>query len=149
MCGDQYPIISNSEFSGLITAFTSVNAKEVITKIRKILKIDPNFFQFILKIIPIDFVCETNLDMISQMIQNNYKDYVKKSDSFMVDLNRRNNENVERMRYIEKIANFFINKVDLDNPDIIIKIEILGSTCGISFLKPGHILRLSSNIPMI
>jgi len=141
ICGDNYPIISGLEFSGLITALTSLKTTEVILKIKKILKQDPNFFQYILKIIPIDFVCETNVNVIKQIVQQNYRTFIDKNESFRISLKRRNHESINRNNLIDIIAEDINNKVDLENPNIIIRIEILGNSCGITFLKPSDILK--------
>ena len=141
MCGDKYPIISDLEFSGLITALTNLNAKEVIQKIKNILNNDPNFFQYILKIIPIDFVCETKVNVIKQIIQQNYPTFIDKNDTFRISLKRRHHESINRNNFIDIIAEKINNKVDLENPDKIIRIEILGNSCGITFLKPSDILK--------
>ena len=144
ICGDKYPIISNIEFSGLITAFTSLNAKEVIVKVKEISEKDPNFFQFILKIIPIDYVCETNVGTIKEVIQKHREEYITQEESFKILLKRRKNENIDRNSFIESIAKLIENKVDLTNPDKIILIEILGNICGIAFLKNDQIISLKS-----
>jgi len=139
--GDRYPIISDLEFLGLLTALTSINAKEVIDKVKDLLKEDPNFFKFILKIIPIDFVCETNVEIISQIVNDHYKEFIHSNESFKIDLKRRQNENVERDILIKRTAKNIENKVDLENPDKIIRIELLGNFCGIAFLKSDEIIR--------
>lgn len=144
ICGDKYPIISNVEFSGLITAFTSLNAKDVILKVKTILKRDPSFFQYILKIVPIDFICETNVNTISKVIQKHCTKYISPNETFMIYLKRRKNENIDRNGFIEYVAKNFDNKVDLTNPNIIIRVEVLGDTCGIAFLKSDQIIRLNN-----
>lgn len=106
------------------------------------LKKDPNFFKFILKIVPIDYVCETNLKIISQIVENHYTEFIDKNDTFKIDLKRRNNDIIERERLIKYVANNIENQVNLENPDKIIRIELLGNFCGIAFLKPDEILRL-------
>ena len=141
ICGDRYPIISSLEFQGLLTAFTALRKEEVISKIKELLKADPNFFQYILKIVPIDFVCETNIDVIKEIIQRHHKEYLKKDQSFRIDLKRRNNEIINRTQLIKVVAEIFSNRVDLDNPDKLIRIEILGNSCGISFLQLNDILK--------
>jgi len=140
MCGDKYPIISGIKYPGLITAATNIDIKEVILKIKKILEKDSNFFQFILKIIPIDYVCETKLSIIKQFVEKYYPLYLTKGDSFKIELKRRKSEIIERDTIIESVANLIDNKVDLDNPDKIIRIELLGNISGISFLNPDDII---------
>lgn len=142
--GDSYPIISNLEFLGLLTALSNINGKIIINKIKEILKKDPNFFKFILKILPIDYVCDTNLKVISQIVENHYTQFIDKTDTFKIDLKRRNNDIIERDRLIEYVAKNIENPVDLENPDKIIRIELLGNFCGIAFLRPDEILRLKS-----
>ena len=140
-CGDKYPIINNLDVSGLISALTNLNAKEVIQKLKNILKEDPTFFRFILKIIPIDFICESNIQVISRIVENHHKEYINDENSFKITLKRRNNEGINRENFIKKIAEKIDNEVDLTNPDIDIRFEFLGNTCGISFLKPDDILK--------
>lgn len=141
MCGDKYPIISDLEFSGLITALTNLDAKKVIQKIKKILIKDPQFFQYILKIIPIDFVCETNINVIKQIVQQQYANFIYENDSFRIRLKRRSHESIDRNYLIDTVAKGINNKVNLENPNKIIRIEILGNSCGIAFLKPNDILK--------
>ncbi|MFX0042659.1 MAG: THUMP domain-containing protein [Candidatus Hodarchaeota archaeon] len=140
ICGDDYPIISRLNFPGLVTGLTNLSTRQVILKIKKILEKDPYFFQFILKIIPIDFVCETNSQVISQLVELHYRDYFNNTDSFKISLKRRKHEQIERANFIQKLAKNIPNKVDLENPDKFIRIEILGNICGISFLSKGDII---------
>ncbi len=140
MCGDKYPIISGIKYPGLITAATNIENKEVIKKIKKILEKDPDFFQFILKIAPIDYVCETNINIIKDFVEKYYPLYLNKEDSFKIELNRRKNEIIERDTFIKAVAKIINNKVDLDNPDKILRIELLGNVSGISFLNPDDFI---------
>ncbi|MFW9821637.1 MAG: THUMP domain-containing protein [Candidatus Thorarchaeota archaeon] len=99
------------------------------------MKENPNFFQYILKIIPIDFVCETNHKTLISVIQTHYKTYISEKDSFKILLKRRKHAKIERNTLIERIAARIQNKVDLKNPDKVIRIEVLGNFSGISFLQ--------------
>lgn len=140
ICGDDYPIISRLNFPGLVTGLTNLSTKEVVLKIKKILEKDPYFFQYILKIIPIDFVCETNSQVINQLVELHYRDYLNDTDSYKITLKRRKHEQIERVNFIQKLAKNIPNKVDLENPDKFIRIEILGSICGIAFLSKEDII---------
>jgi tRNA(Ser,Leu) C12 N-acetylase TAN1 len=142
MCGDSYPIISGIQYPGLITALTNLNSKHVIAKIKKIQERNPNFFQFILKIVPIEFTCETDTKTIKYIIQQHYKEYLTEGESFKIILKRRRHEKIERNHFIEVIARDIDYKVDLNQPDTIIRIEILGNISGISFLKESEIIRV-------
>ena len=140
ICGDKYPIISNLEFPGLISALSSIDNRLIIRKVKEILHNNPNFFQFILKIIPIDFICETSVRAIKSFVDKNIDDYLNKKNSFKIDLKRRKNKFIEREKLIESVAKIIDNPVDLVNPDRTIRIEILGKISGISFLSDNDII---------
>ncbi|UCD01314.1 MAG: THUMP domain-containing protein [Promethearchaeota archaeon] len=142
MCGDTYPIISQIQFPGLITALTNLNPKEVVFKIKEILETDPHFLQFILKIVPINFICETNTKTISKIVQDNYKKFINEEDTFKISLKRRHHEKIERTNFIEETAKNIDNKVNLENPDKVIRIEILGNISGVSILEKNEIIKL-------
>ncbi len=142
MCGDTYPIISGIQFPGLVTAFTNIEPKKVISKIKKILEKNPKFFQFILKIVPIDFICETDTKTIKNIIQENYKEFINERDTFKITLKRRKHEKIERSNFIEEVAKNIDSKVNLENPDKVIRIEILGSISGVSILKKNEIIKM-------
>ncbi|MFW9826395.1 MAG: THUMP domain-containing protein [Candidatus Thorarchaeota archaeon] len=142
MCGDTYPIISQLTFPGLVTALTNLDPKIVISKINDITSRDPKFFQFILKIIPIDFICETKTEIIKQIVREKQNNFINKDDSFKISLKRRHHKKIDRNSFIEKIADQIDNKVDLNNPDITIRIEMLGNISGISFLRKNNIVKI-------
>lgn len=141
ICGDPYSIISSLDFQGLISATTTLNHKNVISDIKQIISKDPDFFQYILKIIPIDFVCQTRENIIKSIVQNHYREFINTQDSFKIVLKRRKNELIDRDPFIKNIAKIIDNEVNLTNPNIIIRIEILRQFTGISFLQQNEIIR--------
>ncbi len=145
ICGDKYPIISNLKLRGLITAFTKLNISDLIETVKNILKEDPSFFKYILKVVPIQYVCDTDLKLIKSIIREHQGSYINKNDTFRIRLNRRDNEFIERNVLINEIASLFKNPVDLENPDKIVRIEMLDTICGISFLERGDVIRPKSN----
>lgn len=143
MCGVKYPIISNLNYSGLLGAFINRDIRDVVRNIKEILEANSSFFQFVLKIVPIDFVCDTDVEMINQIVKRYYKDYVNHGESFMINLKRRKSEIIERESFIQKIAAGISNPVNLTNPDKIIWIEVLGNRCGISFVENSDIITIN------
>jgi len=142
ICGDKYPIITNLEYSGIVSGLTVLKPKEIIRKIKLILENDPTFFQYILKIIPIDYICETNTKIIAEFIENHHQEFMKPDDTFKIKLVRRKNEMIDRKEFINKVAEKINNIVNLDHPNITIRFEILGNICGISFLRPDEVLKI-------
>ena len=144
ICGDKYPIISTLEFPGLVAALSNLDAKEIIKKLKEILSVDASFFKYILKIFPIDFTCEPDISIISQIVKENFKNYINEGDSFRITLKRRKHKRINRTELISIVAGEIKNKVNLENPDIIIRFDIIGNKCGISFLKQDEILKIKN-----
>ncbi|MFX0141897.1 MAG: THUMP domain-containing protein [Candidatus Hodarchaeota archaeon] len=142
MCGDMYPIISGIQFPGLITALTNLSTEKFIIKVKKIIDKNPVFFQYILKIVPIDFICETDTKTIKFIIQENFKQFINEQDTFKIILKRRHHEKINRTNFIEEVAKNIENKVNLENPDKIIRVEILGKISGISILNKNDIIKV-------
>jgi tRNA acetyltransferase TAN1 len=142
MCGDMYPIISGTQFPGLIVALTNLSTEKVVTKVKEILDKNPVFFQFILKIVPIEFICETDTKTIKYIIQENFKKFITEKDTFKITLKRRHHEKINRTNFIKEVAKNIENKVNLEKPDKIIRIEILGNISGISILNKNDIIKV-------
>ncbi len=141
ICGDKCPIISDLEFQGLITAFTYIDEFKIINQIKEILKNEPYFYNYILKIIPIQFICETNVKLITKVIEENYSRFLADNQSFRIKLKRRKNKLIKREGFIPTITRNINNPVNLKNPDKIIRIEMLDNITGISFLNQGDIIK--------
>ncbi|TFF85452.1 MAG: hypothetical protein EU518_01110, partial [Promethearchaeota archaeon] len=91
-------------------------------------------------IIPIQFVCEIDLKQIEKIIEENYSKFISEGEKFRIKLRRRKNKLIKRKTLIESVAKYIDNPVDLENPEKIVRIELLKNICGISFLKPGDII---------
>jgi tRNA(Ser,Leu) C12 N-acetylase TAN1 len=144
MYGDTYPLISNLKFPGLLTGYSSLNSHEIVKKLQKLKEEDPSFFQFILKVVPIDYVCETNLEIINEFVKRDFRKYIKKGEKYRIKLIRRE-KSIDRDEFIDTIAHNINNPVDLEDPDKIIRFEIVGKNCGISYLEQDEILRVNRN----
>ena len=51
-------------------------------------------------------------------------------------------EKIDRNDIIERIAEHIDNKVDLETPDKVIRIEVLGNYCGVSFLGKEDFIKI-------
>ncbi len=85
-------------------------------------------------------MCESNTKKLTNLIQDHYKTYIKDRDSFKIVLKRRKHEKIERNRTIERVTKCINNKVDLENPDKVIRIEVLGNFSGVSFIGKKDII---------
>ena len=136
--GDASPAIERTGVSGLIAVKTNMDAVEAIRRFRALLQQSPYEFRFILRIIPIEKVVHTDLDLIQQAVTE-LSSKIDENETFRVTVEKRFTITHSK-EIIEKVAASVKRKVNLTNPDKIILIEVVGGFTGVSVLNPEDIL---------
>ena len=138
--GDSEIEVSISDMSGILTAQTKLDPIEVVKKMKEMLLDQPWSIRYCLRIIPIQKVIETKIEVIEMEISN-ISDQILDGETYRILIEKRNSD-ISSKEIITKIAHEIKNKVSLDFPDKIILIEILGGMTGISILKEVDILSI-------
>ena len=138
--GDSEIEVSISDMSGILTAQTKLDPIEVVKKMKEMLLDQPWSIRYCLRIIPIQKVIETKIELIERAISN-ISNQILDGETYRILIEKRNSD-ISSKEIITKIAHEIKNKVSLDFPDKIILIEILGGMTGISILKEVDILSI-------
>jgi tRNA acetyltransferase TAN1 len=138
--GDSEIEVSISDMSGILTAQTKLEPIEVVKKMKEMLLDQPWSIRYCLRIIPIQKVIETKIELIERAISN-ISNQILDGETYRILIEKRNSD-ISSKEIITKIAHEIKNKVSLDFPDKIILIEILGGMTGISILKETDILSI-------
>ncbi|MDQ3872909.1 MAG: THUMP domain-containing protein [Thermoproteota archaeon] len=125
-----------AEVKGLILAKTSLDPIAVINDLKKLVVSEPWQLRYILRVLPIQVVTPTRLDAISEAA----RDLGKKigNGTFRVTVEKRHTS-LSSTQIVNAIANRISNKVNLDDPDLVILVQILGGLTGLSVLRPDQI----------
>jgi tRNA acetyltransferase TAN1 len=138
--GDSEIEVSISDMSGILTAQTKLDPIEVVKKMKEMLLEQPWSIRYCLRIIPIQKVIETKIEVIEMEISN-ISNQILDGETYRILIEKRNSD-ISSKEIITKIAHEIKNKVSLDFPDRIILIEVLGGMTGISILKEADILSI-------
>ena len=138
--GDSAAKVDRTGVSGLIAAKTAFNPFEAIELFRKILHEHPYEFRYTLRVIPIEKVVRTDLGEI-QRAATDLSTKIEENETFRVTVEKRFTETSTR-DIIESAAANIERKVDLNKPDKILLIEVVGGLTGVSVIKPGEILAI-------
>lgn len=136
--GDSQAETSKTKIRGLIIAKTTLNPIEVISKFRGILSERPYEFRFALRILPIEHVVQTDLAEIKR-VSMELAAKIGEKETFRVTVEKRFTA-LHSKDIIEAAASDIKRKADLENPDHILLIEVLGGLTGMSLLKPSMLL---------
>ena len=136
--GDPTSAVDKTGVRGLIAAKTTLDPYEVIEKFRAILQERPYEFRYALRIIPIEKVVRTNLNEI-KCAAAEFAAKIGENETFRVTVEKRFTS-VHSRDFVEAAATDIRRNADLENPDKILLIEVIGGLTGISLIKPSDIL---------
>ncbi len=142
--GDPNPIAEKTNIRGLITVKTSIDPIDVIHLMRKFLKERPVAFLYIKRAIPIQKIIRTDLDEIRK-IARKLSERIGEDETFRITVEKRHTD-LRTMEIIEAAASEIERKVNLDNPDKVVLIEVLGPITGITLLKPSDVLSIDKEL---
>ncbi|MFW9850826.1 MAG: THUMP domain-containing protein [Candidatus Thorarchaeota archaeon] len=131
--GDESLRVYHTHVSGLITCMTSLNPFEVIEKLKEIADENPYQFRYAIKFTPLEVCVKSDIDEISKAVET-LLPKIREEDSFRVTVRRRHTD-LQHMDVVTAAANVIQRRVDLDKPDKIVLIEIIGELTGISVLN--------------
>ena len=136
--GDPAPVVDKTGIRGLVAAKTAFDPCEVIQKFRAILQERPYEFRYALRIIPVERVVSTVLDEVKR-VASELAANIGESETFRVTVEKRFTS-LHSKDFIESAATGIDRKVDLENPDRILLIEVVGGLTGMSLIKPDDVL---------
>jgi len=136
--GDPAPVVDKTGIRGLVAAKTSLNPREVIEKFRAVLQERPYEFRYALRIIPVERAVPTDLDEVKRVAEELAAN-IGENETFRVTVEKRFTS-LHSRDLIEAVATDIDRKVDLENPDKILLIEVVGGITGISLIKPSEVL---------
>ena len=136
--GDAEAQAAKTKIRGLIVAKTTLDPYAAIEKFRQILKERPYEFRYALRILPIEKVVPTTLEDIKAAAAELAKKILP-TESFRVTVEKRFTT-LHSKDLIEAAAGDLKQKADMENPDKIIQVEVLGALTGISVIKPSDII---------
>ncbi len=137
--GDANPHIQRSAVDGIAVAHTSLDNREVIRKCHELLAAREELFDFAVKWLPVDYWCETNLDAMKQVIEEQVCQRIKPTECWAMKVKRRRWQHYHTAEIITYLAASIERKVDLSHPDKLVWVDILGRHTAIAVLTPADI----------
>ena len=136
--GDPDAQITITEFSGILTADTSVNALDIIKKIRDKIEDEPWSIRYTLRVIPVFETTKTDVQSIARAALDQIRK-IKQNETYRITIEKRNS-GISSAEIISQIADNVKNKVSLEKYDWMILVEVLGPVTGVSVLRDEDVL---------
>jgi tRNA acetyltransferase TAN1 len=136
--GDQAAEASKTGVRGLIIAKTSLNPCEAIGKLKAVLHERPYQFRYALRIIPVEKVVRTDIEEIKGASEK-LGEKIGENETFRVSVEKRFTQ-LHARDFIEAVAAGIQRKVNLEKPDKILLVEVLGALTGLSLIEESDVL---------
>jgi tRNA acetyltransferase TAN1 len=132
--------IEKSAFDGILEIEIE-NSRDFIAFMRDYVKSEPFRVHFIQRIIPVDVVVDTTLEQIKEAATQ-IAPQILQGESFMIGISERDSP-VSRKELIDTIADVVDRKVNLNSPDKVFQVEVLGEYTAMSVVRPDEILSIT------
>jgi len=136
--GDQEAVAVRTGVRGIIVARTSLDPYVAVEKLHNLLSEQPYEFRFALRIIPIERVVLTDLELIKG-VSLELARRIGEGETYRVTIEKRFTT-LHSADIISAVAAEIQHKADMKNPDKILLIEIMGAVTGVSLIKPKDII---------
>ncbi len=136
------PEFLESEFSGIF--FVNVpDAREAIKKLKVLSKNSKEIFGWTYHYIPVDKWVSSDIEEMQEAVKT-LGQGIGDNEKWKLELVKRHYHRYHDRELILKLTDMIdTGKVDLENPQKIIQVEIIGKHAGISLLDPQDILSVS------
>lgn len=138
--GDETPVVDRSPVRGLILARTAMSPVDAVRRLRLELRSRPHNFQVLLRVMPIEVVIPTDLKAISGTT-NGLASRIGDDESFRITVEKRRTS-LRSREVIDAVATGIHRGVDLEHPDWVVLIEIVGRYTGVSVVPPDALLNI-------
>lgn len=136
------PQIGQTEVEGLFKVAVS-DARKAAAKIRGLCSSNPNLFSVTHHYTPIDHWCQSDVSAMQKLI-GAASSGIGQNEKWKMGLNKRHWDSMEGGKLIIKLTDVVERKkVDLDNPDKIVQVEIIGKEAGVALLTPKDIVDIA------
>ena len=115
-----------------------MNPVLVVQELGRKLVESPWKFRYILKVSPIEKVVSSSTAEIGKCVLT-MVDRIDKKESFRITVRKRHTT-LSTKEIVETVARSIDRRVDLENPDKVVLIEILGELTGVSVIAPSDML---------
>ena len=136
--GDESPVVKRTVAQGIIGARTHLDSREVVIGLRKLFDEDPFTFRYTLKWVPVDLWTRSDMESLKEGVRK-LRNKIHAGERWRMTVEKRRYTQYHKIEIITELAELIDEKVNLENPEKILRIDIIGKYAGISVLTPKDI----------
>jgi tRNA acetyltransferase TAN1 len=138
LLGDEKPFVKPTLAQGIIGVKTSLNPKQVIRELQRLFEEGQFVFEYTLKWVPVELWTFSDIESMKEAVVR-LRDKIQPGERWRITLEKRRYTLHHKIDIIRELAELIDEKVDLEKPDKILRVDIIGKYAGISVLSPHDI----------
>jgi tRNA acetyltransferase TAN1 len=132
--------IEKAGFDGILEIEIE-NSRDFISFMREYVRSEPFRVHFIQRMIPIDVVVDTTIEQIKEAAAQ-LAPQILAGETFKIEIGERESP-IARKDLIDTIAGVVDRKVNLNSPDKVFQVEVLGEYTAIAVVRPDEVLSIT------
>jgi tRNA acetyltransferase TAN1 len=132
--------VEKSDFDGVLEVEME-DPRSFVAFIREYVRSEPFRMHFVQRVIPVDVVIDTKIDQIKEAAKQ-LGEQIDKSETFKIDIDDRESP-YKRRELIDAIADVVDRNVNLESPDKVFQVEVLGEYTALCVARPDEIVSIA------
>ena len=138
--GDESPRTNRSRIKGVVLGRTERDPVEAVHSLRNLLETEDKRFKVLYRILPVQEWVITEVPTIVEAVKR-LSSIIEEDETFRITLEKRRIQ-LRSLEIITPVAEVVDRRVNLENPDWVILIEVMGKETGLSIIRPRDILNI-------
>ena len=135
--GDDGAQVTPTWLPGLLVAETSIDPLRLIEHLYRMVKDEPWRIRLLLRVIPIEETVDSDVEGIARVAWR-LAERIGEGEKFKVIVEKRSS-GLDRDEIIKRVAEGIDRDVDMEDPDWLVLVEIIGERAGVSVVKKPYI----------
>jgi tRNA acetyltransferase TAN1 len=140
--GDEGPVVRRTIAQGIIGVRTRLDPREVVRGLRRLFDEDPFVLQYTFKWVPVDLWTLSDIESMKEGVRK-LRNRIRAGEKWRMTVEKRRYNLYHKIEIIRELADLIDEKVDLENPEKILRVDIIGRYAGITVAKPEDIFSVA------
>jgi tRNA(Ser,Leu) C12 N-acetylase TAN1 len=141
--GEATASVRRSAVPGIAVVETALDARAVIRHCHDRLAAGLGF-EFAVKWVPVDFWCATDLDAMRELIATRIRPRIGAAETWGMKVEKRGWPSYHTIDIVRHLAVAIDRTVNLDRPDWLVRVDVLGPRTAVSLLRQGEVFSLGA-----
>ena len=136
--GDGHPLIERTAVDGIAFVRTELDGRLVVQGCRTLFQ-QGQGFEDAVKWVPVDYWCDADLETIHRLLIEHVRDRIAPNETWGLKVAKRRWQRYHTDDIVKQLAGAIDRRVDLDRPDKLVRMDVVGAEVAISVLRPDDV----------